>query len=117
MYFLSNYLFVSAPLYIPIVTAFCMAICWYYAMIIIFAVFNIDTDTKKKDTEDVHLHSTMVSVVTIATISTISLYFNFRFRTFFHICFWFIIVFVIVTIIRVISDNKGNKKSTAHNRQ
>jgi hypothetical protein len=110
MYFLNNNLFNTAPLYIPIVSAFCMSICWYYATTSIIVIGSLSSPkTINKDyTDQVHFTSTMVSVSTIAILSTICLYFRFTFRNFFHLCFFTIVLGFIIAIFSLLTT-KSNK--------
>ena len=99
IYFLTNETFNKAPLYIPIITAICMSICWYYSSTIVIALFHTSLQTKtEKQLQESHTTFTMISIVTISIISIFSIYFKLTFRNFFHICFVTIVLFLFLAI-------------------
>ncbi len=103
LYFLKHNLFLREPFYIPIVLSVCMSICWYYSITFISVIGEMMSPqeinkNKNNDIEDFHFLSSILTVTTIAIISTICIYLSVSFKTFFHVCLAVNILFLILVI-------------------
>ena len=110
MYFLTNEIFNKAPVYIPIVTALCMSICWYYSSMIVIVLFD-KSSSKKNENEmhNIHTNFTLISVISISIISAFSIYFRLTFRNFFHTCLIAVAFFFLLGVL-LTNKNKETPK-------
>jgi len=115
LFFMGNYIFTKSPFYVPIVISVCMSFCWYYSTTIIIIMFDKDSKYEKSgqtsDTIDFkNITYTAISVISLSVISAFSIYFDLRFRDFFHVCFVTIVLCLLATFFLHRQEKKANAK-------
>jgi len=110
IYFLSNTMFVNAPVYIPIVAAYSISMIWFFSCILIIAIYNVSRG--KTNTENMLLYNVILSSLSTFAMSTTCLYFNYTLRAFFNLSakafFAFFILGFIFSLLKNLCGSNNN---------
>ena len=107
IYFLKNTIFIASPVYIPIVTAFCMGICWYSIGTLCTSLVMKYYINKKPlfNQENFQTMVIIISLIWVSLTSFICIYFQSTFRQFFYV----LIVVIIFRFILAYGMSKAMK--------